>query len=598
MWTTVFLLLLAVFSSQAWAQIGRGMVIFADAVYHNGKVLTVDERFSIVQAFAVREGKIMAAGTNGEILDLAGPNTRRLDLKGKTVIPGLIDTHSHLFDYAPRNWRKDLEALEPKMVEYRRLKLKAKSVEDAVSKLKEIVAKSQPGRVLRARLRPLSVADEFSRKIGLKEMDEIAPKNPLIVRLRRTERKASSLVYQMFKDHFGQIPPGLLDAQGRPTGQIGSGDLRSFVADILVRKAKSLAVIYKKELQAWAAYGVTTWSSSVPTIRGLDAFALMDKRGDMPIRFAYGHRMGAAAFAFAPDFYRRLGNLTGHGTDYLWFNGVAGQSMDSSYPRHCSSLKAEEKVKSREKCRKLDGPQLQMLYAAVKAGHRSTNTHVYGDGAVDYYFDVIEKASKDADMTLEDIRAKRHVIDHCGMSPRPDQIERAKKLNITWSCAPKYIEDAADISRDYGEKYAHEWNVPIQNILRAGGKVVLEMDDRRIHRKKGGAFAHIKYIVTRKDSAGRIWGPKQAVNKETALKLFTRWAAAYVLREKELGSLEPGKWADFAILDQDYLAVPNDDIFKINVLMTVVGGKPVYTEPDFAKAEGLEVVGLKWRRRR
>jgi len=145
MWTTVFLLLLAVFSSQAWAQTGRGMVIFADAVYHNGKVLTVDERFSIVQAFAVREGKIMAAGTNGEILDLAGPNTRRLDLKGKTVIPGLIDTHSHLFDYAPRNWRKDLEALEPKMVEYRRLKLKAKSVEDAVSKLKEIVAKSQPG---------------------------------------------------------------------------------------------------------------------------------------------------------------------------------------------------------------------------------------------------------------------------------------------------------------------------------------------------------------------------------------------------------------------------------------------------------------------
>ena len=101
MWTTVFLLLLAVFSSQAWAQTGRGMVIFADAVYHDGKVLTVDERFSIVQAFAVREGEIMAAGTDSEILNLAGTKTRRLDLKGKTVIPGLIDTHSHLFDYDP-----------------------------------------------------------------------------------------------------------------------------------------------------------------------------------------------------------------------------------------------------------------------------------------------------------------------------------------------------------------------------------------------------------------------------------------------------------------------------------------------------------------
>ena len=142
MWPAVFFLLIAFLSSQASAQTGRGMVIFADAVYHNGKVITVDERFSLVQAFAVREGKIMAVGTNSEVQDLAGPNTRRLDLKGKTVIPGLIDTHSHLFDYAPANWRKDLEALEPRMIEYRQVRLKVKSVEDAVSKLKELVANS------------------------------------------------------------------------------------------------------------------------------------------------------------------------------------------------------------------------------------------------------------------------------------------------------------------------------------------------------------------------------------------------------------------------------------------------------------------------
>lgn len=226
-------------------------------------------------------------------------------------------------------------------------------------------------------------------------------------------------------------------------------------------------MIYKKELQAWAAYGVTTWSSSVPTIRGLNTFVLLDQAVEMPTRFAYGHRMGATAFASAPGFYQRLGNLARHGTPYLWFNGVAGQSMDSSFPRHCSSLKVDEKIKSRENCRKMDGPQLQLLYAVVKAGHRSTNTHVAGDGAVDYYLDVIEKASKDAGMTLEEIRAKRNVIDHCAISPRPDQIERAKKLNIMWSCAPRFIESAADVSRDYGEKYAHEWIAPIQNILRA-----------------------------------------------------------------------------------------------------------------------------------
>jgi len=101
--------------------------------------------------------------------------------------------------------------------------------------------------------------------------------------------------------------------------------------------------------------------------------------------------------------------------------------------------------------------------------------------------------------------------------------------------------------------------------------------------------------VTRKDSNGIVWGSKEAVDKETALKMFTRWAAEYVMREKALGSLEPGKWADFMIIDKDYVAIPDEDLSTINVLMTVVGGKPVYTEPGFAKAEGWEIVGLKWR---
>ena len=128
-------------------------------------------------------------------------------------------------------------------------------------------------------------------------------------------------------------------------------------------------------------------------------------------------------------------------------------------------------------------------------------------------------------------------------------------------------------------------NAPIQTILRAGGKVVGEMDDGRLHRKEGGVFAHIKYAVTRKDSPGRTWGPQQAVDKQTALKMFTRWAAEYVLRENTLGSLEPGKWADFAVIDRDYLNMPDEDLSKVNVLMTAVAGKAVYTDADFARAK-------------
>jgi predicted amidohydrolase YtcJ len=588
------LLLCSVFCLLAvhvWAQTGKGMVIFADAVYHNGKILTVDERFSIAQALAVRDGKIMAVGSNAEILNLAGPKTQRLDLKGKTVLPGFIDTHSHLFDYAPANWASDLEKLEPELAQYRQTELRVKSVDEATTQLKALVAKSPTGKMIHVQLQPSSVAEEFGNKMMLKEMDELAPKNPIVVQLRGTDRRANSPIFKMFTDYFGELPEDIpSDSQGKPRGIIGSGAMRTLIGEILVQKPKTLAAIYKKELQAWSALGVTTWSSSLPTAKVFNGFVVLDRAGELPIRFAYSHRMGAAGFAQAGEFYKRLGDIRGHGTDYLWTIGVSLSALDSSYPRHCTTVNARENVKSREVCEA--DAQYKIMRAAVQAGQRISGTHVYGDGAVDRYLDLIEKASAEAGITPDEIRAKKHNIDHCGMSPRADQIERGKKLNIIWSCAPRYLEDAADISRDYGEKYAHEMNVPLQSILRAGGKVVMEMDDRRVHRKEGGAFAHIKYAVTRKDSEGRTWGAKQAVDKTTALKMFTRWAAEYVLRENVLGSLEHGKWADFVIIDRDYLNIPDEELSKINVMMTAVAGKPVYTEPQFAKAEGLQVVGL------
>jgi predicted amidohydrolase YtcJ len=597
-WKTVSFLLSSVccvlLTTPVRAQTGKGMVIFADAVYYNGKVLTVDERFSVTQALAVRDGKVMAVGTNAEMLNLAGPKTRRLDLKGKTVLPGFIDTHSHLFQYAAANWADDLAQLEPHLEQFKQTEVTVKSVDEAVATFKKMVSEKKPGELVHVQLVPIVIAEEFGNKLGPKDMDEIAPKNPLIVQLRGTDRKVNGLVFKFFTDYFGELPEDIDPAaQGRKPGHMGSGALRILFGEILVKSPKTLAAVYKKELQAWAAQGVTTWSSSLPTAKAMSGFTTLDRTGEMPIRFAYSHRMGASGFAQPDEFYKRTGDIHGHGTDYLWMIGVALGSLDSSYPRHCTTINAPEATKSRERCEA--DREYKVMRAAVQAGHRISGTHVYGDGVVDKYLETLEKASLDAGMTLDQIRAKKHNIDHCGMSPRPDQVERGKKLNIIWSCAPRYIENAMDISRDYGEKYAHELNAPIQTILRAGGKVVGEMDDGRLHRKEGGAFAHIKYAVTRKDSQGRTWGAKQAVDKATALKMFTRWAAEYVLRENVLGSLEPGKWADLVIIDRDYLGIPDEELSKISVLMTAVAGKPVYIAPEFAKAERLQPVGLKLR---
>jgi len=458
---------------QIWAQTGKGMVIFADAVYHNGKVLTVDERFSVAQALAVRDGKIMAAGSNAEILNLAGPNTQRLDLKGKTIIPGFIDTHSHLFQYAAANWVEDLERLEPHLGQFKQSQVNVKSVDEGVEALKKMIREKPAGELVHVQLLPIVIAEEFGNKIGPKQMEEIAPRNPLIVQLRGTDRIVNHLIFKFFTDYFGELPEDVDPAaQGRKPGHMGSGALRILFGEIMVKSSQTLAAVYKKELQAWAAQGVTTWSSSLPTAKAMSGFTTLDRAGEMPIRFAYSHRMGASGSAQPDDFYKRSGDIHGHGTDYLWMIGVALGSLDSSYPRHCTTIEAPEKIKSRERCEA--DRDYKVMRAAVQAGHRISGTHVYGDGVVDKYLETLEKASFEAGMTLDQIRAKKHNIDHCGMSPRPDQIERGKKLNIIWSCAPRYIEDAMDISRDYGEKYAHELHAPIQTILRAGGKVVGE----------------------------------------------------------------------------------------------------------------------------
>jgi predicted amidohydrolase YtcJ len=197
---------------------------------------------------------------------------------------------------------------------------------------------------------------------------------------------------------------------------------------------------------------------------------------------------------------------------------------------------------------------------------------------------VVEEASAAAGLALEDIRARSHVIDHCALNPRPDQIERGKRLNIIWSCGPKYIDNAAQIARAYGEAHAHAWAAPIASIIRAGGRVAMEMDTSDV-RKHGGVFHYVAKLLHRKDDSGKVWGPKEAIGREDALRMYTIWAAEYVRAENRLGSLEPGKLADLVVLDRDYFSVPLEEFPKIRAILTLVGGKVAYQHPSLPLPE-------------
>jgi predicted amidohydrolase YtcJ len=185
-------------------------------------------------------------------------------------------------------------------------------------------------------------------------------------------------------------------------------------------------------------------------------------------------------------------------------------------------------------------------------------------------------------MTADQIRAKSHTIDHCNSYPRPDQIERGKRLNILWNCGANFIEtDAADGAAWYGDKWANTRMLPIASILKAGGRVTGQGEGVR----GGSYFSNLEMLLTRKDSKGRVWGKQEAIDRKDLLRMYTNWAAEYVSRQDRLGSLEPGKFADLVVLDKDYMTIPIEQFHTIHALMTMVGGKVVYQDRTFTMTQ-------------
>lgn len=563
-------LLSGLFAATAQAQkLPPEVLHYADTVLYNGKVITADEKFSTAQAVAVRDGKILKVGRSETIRALAGPKTRKIDLKGKTVIPGIIDTHTHLHEYGMEHFGPEMN---PKLAE---VLLVGRSTDDLLEQMKQHAAKSKPGEWLRFRMKPRTVADEFCNTLSRRDMDKVLPNNPALAHATDTRALANTLaVDALLKKYDAKTISMPTDSKGEVTGKLGGGISLILYEEIMPKpRPEELAPIYLKELEEWAAGGVTTWSSSLGS-EAIAAFHYMDRRGMMPIRLAYTNEALFRDNVYAESVVSRFGDLTGHGTDYFWLIGISSGSTDGSYPSVCSTLSASAEVKAREDCRLMpDNTRGKAAYAAVKGGLRIAGTHSAGDHATDILLDIIEKASAEAGMSVEQIRAKRHVIDHCTLNPKPEQIQRAAKLGIMWSCAPKYLANNAHrVQRDYGEAPAHNLVVPVKAILDAGGRAVFEQD----HHEGAQPFRNIAVLVTRKDDKGRIWGPKNAVDRKTALLMATRWAAEYVLREQTLGSIEPGKWADLVVLDKDYLTVADDDIASIRGVLTMVGGKVVY----------------------
>ncbi len=199
---------------------------------------------------------------------------------------------------------------------------------------------------------------------------------------------------------------------------------------------------------------------------------------------------------------------------------------------------------------------------------------------------------EDPSMTLEQVRSMRFTADHCGMYPRREQIARMAQLGMMFSCAAKELNATHGyaIGKIYGEQYANRVG-PTRSMLEGGLMVANEGSGDGMEEVNPTAFSRFFPFITRKRSDGVILASAEAVNRVQLMKMSTSYAAHFVLKEKELGTLEPGKTADFVVLNRDYFTIPQEEIPGVYPLMVVMGGKTRVLREEYAKELGLEPVG-------
>ena len=562
---------------------------YADTVLYNGQVMTMDRDeppINIVQAIALRDGRVLAVGESDRMLEMAGPNTLRVDLAGKTVIPGVIDTHSHPNQYALRHYADEYLPIYLKFLEENRVRfatVRWDSKETALADFKRVAESLPPDYWIYStgRLMPTTLYD-----IKKEDLDEVAPNNPLYVMLGNAMfGLANSKMLDIVRERYGNNLTGLVkDEQGEYTGQL-LGAAGTVIDQEVIPNASPeiLAPFLKKELEEWVAMGITTLSTRLQG-NEISAYHLLDQNGELPLRLPYSHEIGRGNPFLERDL-KRFGNLQGHGTEMMWMIGISGGIPDGTGPgtspgagTDCVSLEKREILPTdyweTGMCFwDIEGdPGADALIVANRYGYRISGVHTFGDQAYMRMLDAFEEADKE-----NPIAGRRFVLDHANMVS-PEVVERAAEMDITWTVQllGLYRGSVAAVSRVYGEEYAHQWMKPVKRLIDAGMRVTYGADvhdDPDRHPMFG-----LELLVTRKSRDGRVFGPRERIDRANGLLMLTRWGADYIMAEDELGSLEAGKKADLAILDKNPLdrSIPDEELSEIKVLATVIGGEVVY----------------------
>jgi hypothetical protein len=561
-------------------QIVRAAEAPADLVVLNGKVVTVDSQFSIVEAAAIRDGKFLAVGSNADIKKLVGDKTRVIDAKGKTVIPGLIESHVHATGVARA------EVVQP-FVQLGSIA----EIQQWVRQRIQTAAKDEWIQIPRIDLTRLREGRLPTRA----ELDTAAPERPVVFNwqygtrqiqvLNTAALRAASITRDTLEPE-GTRTKIMKDAKGELTGVLENPG--GLTAKFLQRKPVSdqaFLTAFKQVHRSYNRMGITSVFERNTNVDGYRSYEKLKTAGELTVRatvtIGYGSRN---TIEEAEKFIQSLPFKTGDGDDWLRVGplkiGVDGGILyGTAYMREPYGATANEFYGFTDpKHRGSVNFTVERIENMMRAAHKlgwQMSSHVTGDAGVDMVLDALERVNRDIP-----VKDRRYTIIH-GYFPNPTAVRRAAELGVCVDTQPDwYYKDGDALARALGEDRLKHF-IGLTDWVNGGVKVAINSDhmfgvDPNKSLNPFNPFLAMYVAVTRKTESGRVIAPEQRVSREQALRMTTIDAAYLGFDETKKGSIEVGKLGDLAILSDDLLTCDAERIKDIQVSVTVLGGKVVH----------------------
>ena len=518
----------------------------ADLILHNGKVVTADERFSIHRTVVVKEGKIAAVGGNELVREYTAPQVINLD--GRMLMPGFIDTHVHIQGEA----RRHINLTKTRSIEEMKNQVRDRS--KALGEREWITGYGWSEDELAEQRRPLR-----------SDLDEAAPRNPVILHRAGAHSSVSNSLALELANVNSETPDpdgGVIekDDRGVLNGLIRE---RSEIVDYLVPDAtpEELRESFVQNLRDVLSLGITGVIQAGVTPEGYSEW-----------EWAYsnhGEEFPRAAVQIlwpGVDAMEAFGKKTGDGNERLRV-GAIKVFVDGGFTGPAAYTLKPYKDQ-RDYRGLLDMPE-EELRSIVMDGHKmgwQLGFHAIGDAAIELAINAF------ADALAESPRADhRHYLNHFTISPPPETYRKMAENRIMIAQQPNFTYTVEGRYRDNLDEERLQSNNPLRTPLDHGIFMSLSSDILPL-----GPMVGLYGAVTRKGMSGTVYGANEKLTMEEAIRGYTAHGAHFTWEEDVKGTLEPGKLADMIVLSDDLLAIDPERVLDVEVEMTVLGGSVVY----------------------